>query len=142
MIQGSSHMKPATEAALTLRVPVDTLNRIDVLVGSRPSKIPRHSWLLEAIYEKLQKEERVCGSLEIRRWKDGNSPALLYRLRFLRDDLPKRRPVVPRFVVGLDWVKQHLVEWGLPPDIAELWLSRLESDRSVAIPGVMMPATE
>lgn len=45
------------EVALTVRVPPATLKRIDVLVKARRNKIPRHSWLLEAIYEKLDRED-------------------------------------------------------------------------------------
>lgn len=46
-----------TEAVLTVRVPPETLHRIDALVKARRNKIPRHSWLLEAIYEKLDRED-------------------------------------------------------------------------------------
>lgn len=46
------------EVALTVRVPPTTLQRINVLVKARRNKIPRHSWLLEAIYEKLDREDQ------------------------------------------------------------------------------------
>ena len=46
------------EVVLTVRVPPATLKRIDSLVKARRSKIPRHSWLLEAIYEKLDREDQ------------------------------------------------------------------------------------
>ena len=59
---------PASEAALLadktvnkvspviLRIPSDLLGKIEAARGTRPVKIPRHTWLLEAIVEKLQRE--------------------------------------------------------------------------------------
>jgi hypothetical protein len=41
---------------LLLRVPSDILNRIDVSLKTRPIKTPRHTWILEAIVEKLERE--------------------------------------------------------------------------------------
>lgn len=45
------------EATVNVRLPVDVLARVDEAVGHRRARIPRHSWLLEAIYEKLDREE-------------------------------------------------------------------------------------
>lgn len=45
------------EIALTVRVPPAVLEQIDQLVRSRRVKIPRHAWLLEAIYAKLDSEK-------------------------------------------------------------------------------------
>ena len=39
-----------------LRIPSDMLGRIEEVRGSRAVKIPRHTWLLEAIVEKLQRD--------------------------------------------------------------------------------------
>jgi hypothetical protein len=39
-----------------LRLPASMLKSIDRLVKSRPVRIPRHTWLLEAVYEKLSRE--------------------------------------------------------------------------------------
>ena len=50
----------ATEAkplAVSLRIPGDVAARVDRAVLSRPVKIPRHTWLLEAVVEKLDREE-------------------------------------------------------------------------------------
>jgi hypothetical protein len=41
-----------------LRIPSDLLGKIEEVRGTRPVKIPRHTWLLEAIVEKLQREAR------------------------------------------------------------------------------------
>lgn len=51
--------KPAREAkpaAVVLRIPPDLLDGIEQARRTRPVKIPRHTWLLEAIVEKLQRE--------------------------------------------------------------------------------------
>lgn len=42
-----------------LRLPASMLRSIDVAVKSRPIRIPRHTWLLEAIHEKLSRETTV-----------------------------------------------------------------------------------
>jgi hypothetical protein len=41
---------------LLLRVPPDLLNRIDGSLKTRLIKTPRHTWILEAIVEKLERE--------------------------------------------------------------------------------------
>lgn len=40
-----------------LRLEKEVLDRIDMVRGSRLVKMPRHSWFLEAILEKLSREE-------------------------------------------------------------------------------------
>ena len=44
------------EIAVNIRLKPDELERIDEVVRRRRT-IPRHSWLLEAIFEKLAREE-------------------------------------------------------------------------------------
>jgi hypothetical protein len=44
------------EKPVILRVPEDVLERIDAIVKARRIKTPRHTWLLEAVLEKLEKE--------------------------------------------------------------------------------------
>ncbi len=39
-----------------LRVPVSQLNRIDALVKERPGKLSRHTWIMEAIAEKIKRD--------------------------------------------------------------------------------------
>ena len=41
---------------IQLRIPSSEIERIDNLIASRRPKPPRHSWILEAIYEKLEKD--------------------------------------------------------------------------------------
>lgn len=42
---------------VTLRLPSEFSNRIDAVLNKRAFKMPRHTWLLEAISEKLEREE-------------------------------------------------------------------------------------
>jgi hypothetical protein len=42
---------------VVLRLPAAMLERVDASVHGRPVKIPRHTWILEAIHEKLVREE-------------------------------------------------------------------------------------
>lgn len=44
------------EKPILIRIPSDALEKIDEIVASRKIKTPRHTWLLEAIFEKLGKE--------------------------------------------------------------------------------------
>jgi hypothetical protein len=44
--------------AVVLRIPTAMLNQIDALVKAQPIKTPRHRWMLEALYEKLSREEK------------------------------------------------------------------------------------
>jgi hypothetical protein len=50
---------PATLIRLQLRLPPDMLARIDSLINKRLAKPSRHHWLLEAIEEKLKREEQA-----------------------------------------------------------------------------------
>jgi hypothetical protein len=40
-----------------LYLPPDTVEAIDALLGKRKIKASRHTWFLEAIYEKLEREQ-------------------------------------------------------------------------------------
>jgi len=44
---------------VNLRVPVEILNEIDSLRKERRIKTPRHTWLLEAIEEKIEREHSL-----------------------------------------------------------------------------------
>jgi hypothetical protein len=43
--------------AVVLRLPAGVLTRVDAAVKARPIRTPRHTWLLEAVHEKLRREE-------------------------------------------------------------------------------------
>jgi hypothetical protein len=42
-----------------LRIPPQLLERIEQARQERPVRIPRHTWLLEAVVEKLDREEKI-----------------------------------------------------------------------------------
>jgi hypothetical protein len=42
---------------ISLRLPCEFSERIETVLEKRALKIPRHTWLLEAIVEKLEREE-------------------------------------------------------------------------------------
>jgi hypothetical protein len=46
------------EQQVVLRLPRALLRRVDVAVKQRPIKTPRHRWLVEAIFEKLERESK------------------------------------------------------------------------------------
>ena len=48
--------KSKNEQTVNLRLPENILNEIDNLVSLRRIKISRHTWLMEAIIEKLDRE--------------------------------------------------------------------------------------
>ena len=41
---------------ILIRIPSDTLEKIDEIVTAKRIKTPRHTWLLEAVFEKLERE--------------------------------------------------------------------------------------
>lgn len=50
--------EPSAKAVLVnLRIPGDVLTRIDRAVAARRVRTPRHTWLMEAVLEKLEREE-------------------------------------------------------------------------------------
>lgn len=51
----------AKVAALTVRLPSGVLSRIDKARAGRAVRVPRNTWILEALIEKLGREEPVKG---------------------------------------------------------------------------------
>jgi len=51
-----SEPKREGEKPILIRVPTETLEEIDKIVASKKIKTPRHTWLLEAVFEKLERE--------------------------------------------------------------------------------------
>lgn len=43
---------------ISLRLPREFSERIETVLEKRALKIPRHTWLLEAVIEKLEREEK------------------------------------------------------------------------------------
>jgi hypothetical protein len=48
--------EPIPEKRISLRMSADVAERIKQAAKSRPVKVSSHSWLLEAVFEKLKKE--------------------------------------------------------------------------------------
>lgn len=49
--------KATGDKPILIRIPSDALQKIDEIVTSKRIKTPRHTWLLEAVFEKLEREE-------------------------------------------------------------------------------------
>lgn len=47
----------SAEQPIVLRLPTPLLFRVDAVVKARSIRIPRHTWLLEAVLEKLEREQ-------------------------------------------------------------------------------------
>jgi hypothetical protein len=52
----SAERKAGVEVPVTVRIPKPMLSDIESLVRTRPIKTARHTWLMEAIYEKWKRE--------------------------------------------------------------------------------------
>jgi hypothetical protein len=53
--------QPGKAVSVILRIPADVMGRVDQAVQARRIKTPRHTWLLEAIMEKLDREQNDIG---------------------------------------------------------------------------------
>jgi hypothetical protein len=54
---GKPAQQPSDGAAtpVIVRLPAEMLAQVDAAVAARPIRTPRHTWILEAIHEKLQR---------------------------------------------------------------------------------------
>ncbi len=48
--------KQSADKPILIRVPAEALQKIDEIVSAKKIKTPRHTWLLEAVFEKLERE--------------------------------------------------------------------------------------
>jgi len=59
---GSAAGNPPPETAaksptpILLRIPAEMMNQLDAALKARPVRLPRHTWILEAIHEKLSRD--------------------------------------------------------------------------------------
>ena len=53
---GAPEAAPSKMTPILLRIPGDIMDRLEAALKSRPVKLPRHTWILEAIHEKLTRE--------------------------------------------------------------------------------------
>lgn len=61
-VAGEEEKQPQKDGktlSVVLRIPSDIMERLTETVNSRRIKIPRHTWLLEAIVEKLDRESET-----------------------------------------------------------------------------------
>lgn len=56
-VAGENNATEVGRRLLQLRLPVALISRIDIALRSRTVPPSRHHWILEAIYEKLAREE-------------------------------------------------------------------------------------
>jgi hypothetical protein len=55
-VAGKNGGQEKTAVPVILRMPEDILEKVDASVQARRIKTPRHTWLLEAVLEKLERE--------------------------------------------------------------------------------------
>jgi hypothetical protein len=54
--EGETTDGKAKVSSVVLRLPADVAQRVNLAVKARQIKTPRHTWLLEAVMEKLERE--------------------------------------------------------------------------------------
>ncbi len=60
----SAAERPGKTSPILLRIPADIMDRLDAELKARPVKLPRHTWILEAIHEKLIREKNNRGETQ------------------------------------------------------------------------------
>lgn len=55
-VAGKNGAQEKNTVPVILRMPEDILEKVDASVQTRRIKTPRHTWLLEAVLEKLERE--------------------------------------------------------------------------------------
>src|SRR6185437_2795866 len=58
--RAAANAAEAKEAVINIRLPLSVVEKVDRIVRRRRVRIPRHSWLLEAVYAHLDEEERAA----------------------------------------------------------------------------------
>ena len=53
---GGTAAREGRTTPILLRIPAAMMERLDTALKGRPVKLPRHTWILEAIHEKLTRE--------------------------------------------------------------------------------------
>lgn len=59
---GSGDKERTRASTINLRIPVVLVERIDKILEQRPLRTPRHTWLLEAVLEKLERDSADTGA--------------------------------------------------------------------------------
>lgn len=58
-VRESSKPSQSGTTPIILRLPTELLQQVDSLLKNRPVRLPRHTWILEAVYEKMKRESGV-----------------------------------------------------------------------------------
>ncbi len=127
------------EAVINLRVPTDVLTKMDQAVETRPLKISRHTWIMEAIHRQLR-EETTEGTLDIF-WENSEDSAASprYRLIFCRYLGFQGGAMQPHLVIGEESLRKHLIGLKFGERQAKALVVRVKTEKSVPVPNVMMP---
>lgn len=59
MEDGGGNTKQMEDKPILIRIPAEVVKKIDEIVSARKIKTPRHTWLLEAVFEKLEKDSEI-----------------------------------------------------------------------------------
>ena len=59
VVRGSGRPARPGTAKVLLRIPEDLLERVQDAVAAKPLPTTRQAWILEALFEKLQRESRI-----------------------------------------------------------------------------------
>ncbi len=51
--------KQTGDKPILIRIPAEAVKKIDEIVSAKKIKTPRHTWLLEAVFEKLEKDSQI-----------------------------------------------------------------------------------
>jgi hypothetical protein len=54
--EDGSNTKQTGDKPILIRIPAEIVKKIDEIVSAKKIKTPRHTWLLEAVFEKLEKD--------------------------------------------------------------------------------------
>lgn len=132
-------MSEKSEVLINLRVPVELLAKIDDAVQMRPLRTSRHAWIMEAIYQQLQRETTE-GTLDIF-WENSENRTMspTYRLVFCRYVRFQGGAMQPNRIVGDESLRSHLISLNFTKEQARRMIEKVKAERSVPIPNVMMP---
>ncbi len=54
--EDGGNTKQTGDKPILIRIPAEVVKKIDEIVSAKKIKTPRHTWLLEAVFEKLEKD--------------------------------------------------------------------------------------
>jgi hypothetical protein len=132
-------MTEKAESFINLRVPAEFLTKIDEAVQMRPLRMSRHAWIMEAVYQQLQRETTE-GTLDIF-WENNEdrTASPTYRLVFCRYVRFQGGAIRPNRIVGDESLRSHLISLNFTKEQAKRMIEKVKAEKSVPIPNVTMP---